>query len=280
VRGILKKKFLLKKKNILKTVVNLLPTHLIQKLYKHMKKNKEKIIFTGGSGKFGKVFKQLNSQYEIYYPSKNRLDITNIKKCNSYVKKIKPTYLIHCAALSRPMQIHDKDIKKSINLNIIGTGNIVKVCKNYKVKLIYFSSNYVYPGFKGNYDENSPVLPFNNYGWSKLGGECSVHMYKNSLILRICMTEKPFIHKKAFIDLNTNFMFHEELAKILIKVIKKKGILNIGGKVQSVYNFAKRYNKNVKKISAKKLYGKKYPLNQSMNVRKYTIIKNKTSIKN
>ena len=40
------------------------------------------------------------------------------------------------------------------------------------------------------------------------------YRYKNSLILRICMTEKPFVHKKAFKDVLMNFMYHEELAKI------------------------------------------------------------------
>jgi dTDP-4-dehydrorhamnose reductase len=89
------------------------------------------------------------------------------------------------------------------------------------------------------------------------------------------MTEKPFLHKKAFADLKTNFMFHEELANILIKLINKKGILNIGGKIQTVYDFAKKHNKDVKKTSARKMLGKKYPLNQSMNILKYTRIKNK-----
>ena len=87
------------------------------------------------------------------------------------------------------------------------------------------------------------------------------------------MTEKPFVHKQAFTDLKTNFMFHDELSIDLLKLINKKGILNIGGKIQTVYNFAKKNNKNIKKISAKKLYGKKYPLNQSMNIRKYIRIK-------
>jgi len=236
---------------------------------------KKKIIFSGGSGRFGKIFQEVKHNYKIYYPSKKILDITNPKKIDSYMRKIKPDYFIHCAALSRPMDIHYKDLPKSIDLNIIGTSNIVKICQANKVKLIYFSTNYVYPGYKGNYNEESPLLPFNNYGWSKLGGECAVNMYKNSLILRICMTEKPFLHKKVFTDLKTNFMFHEDLANILIKLINKKGILNIGGKIQTVYNFATKYNPKIKKISAKKLYGKKYPLNQSMNVRKYTQIKNK-----
>ena len=48
-------------------------------------------------------------------------------------------------------------------------------------------------------------------------------MYENSLILRICMTEKPFIHKKAFSDVEMNFMFHESLAKNLLSLIDKKG---------------------------------------------------------
>ncbi len=105
------------------------------------------------------------------------------------------------------MNIHDNDISKSIDLNIIGTANIVKVCSKLKIKLIYFSTNYVYQGKKGNYKETDPLLPVNNYAWSKLGGESSVQMYKNSLILRVCMTEEPFIHKKAFSDVQNKFYF-------------------------------------------------------------------------
>jgi len=79
------------------------------------------------------------------------------------------------------MNIHDKQISKSIDLNIIGTSNIVKICSDFKIKLIYFSTGYVYEGRVGNYKETDPVLPVNNYAWSKLGGECAVAMYKHSL---------------------------------------------------------------------------------------------------
>ena len=33
------------------------------------------------------------------------------------------------------------------------------------------------------------------------------------------MTEKPFVHKSAFCDFTTNFIFHEDLAEILIKIL-------------------------------------------------------------
>ena len=65
------------------------------------------------------------------------------------VKKLSYTLNSLCG-LSRPMKIHEKNISKSIDLNIIGTANVVKVCEKYKVKLIYFSTGYVYEGTKGN----------------------------------------------------------------------------------------------------------------------------------
>ena len=233
-----------------------------------MKKSNKRIIVTGGDGRFGKVLKKTKNKLDILYPGKNQLNILSLVSLNKYIKKYKPKYLIHCAGLSRPMNIHNNNISKSIDLNIIGTANITKICSLYNIKLIYFSTAYVYQGKKGNYRENDPLLPINNYAWSKLGGECSVTMYKNSLILRIMMCEKPFLHSEAFTDVKTNFMFHEDVAKIIPKILEKKGILNIGGKTQSVYSFAKKNNKNIKKISARKKMGRNFPLNPSMNISK------------
>ena len=229
----------------------------------------KKIVFTGGTGRFGQVFKKIPTKEKIYFPNKQQLNIENFESIKKYLNKINPSYLIHAAGLSRPMIIHEKEISKSININIIGTANIVKACQEKNVKLIYFSTNHVYPGIKGNYMENDPVLPINKYAVSKFGGECSVQMYSNSLILRICMTEKPFIHKKAFNDVETNFMFHETLAKNLLKLIDKKGIINVGGNKNTIFDFAKKNNQNIDEISAKKVFGKNYPLKQSMRINLY-----------
>ncbi len=234
-----------------------------------MKKNPIRIVFTGGSGRFGSVLKKIKTKYKVYFPLRSQLDITKYKKTENYIKKIKPKYLIHAAAISRPMEIHDKNIIKSINTNIIGTSNIVKLCSKLKIKLIYFSTNYVYPSKSGNYKERDPLLPRNTYGWSKLGGETAVQMYKNSLILRICMTEKPFTHKKAFANMKTNFMFHEDIAKNLFKLINLKGIINVGGKAQSIYSFVKKSNPSVKKIFIKKNQKNEFPLNSTMNISKF-----------
>ena len=172
------------------------------------------------------------------------------------------------------MSIHEKNINLSIDLNIIGTANLVKVCSKYRIKIIFLSTSYLYPGVKGNYKEEDPLLPWNNYGWSKLGAESAVQMYKNSLIIRACMTEKPFLHKYAFNNVKCNFIFHDEFIKIFLKVLKFKGILNIGGKSQTIYSFAKKYNnKDVKKKKSKG----ELPLNINMSSKVNKLVKNENN---
>ena len=237
---------------------------------------KKRILVTGGSGRFGSILKGLKTNYEMFFPSKTTLDITNFRSIQKYIKLKKPNIVIHLAGLSRPMNIHDRQIQKSIDLNIIGTSNITKACAEKNIKLVYFSTNYVYPGIRGYYKESDGLLPINNYAWSKLGGECAVQMYKNSLILRVCMTERPFIHNEAFCDVKSSFIYHDEVAKILLKLLNVKGMLNVGGKSQSVYNFAKIENPKVKKMFLKKNIKIKMPFNSSMNITKMKkILKNK-----
>ncbi len=228
-----------------------------------------KIIVTGGDGRFAKELKKIKSNYKFIFKNKKELNILSSKSIKLNFNKYKPDCVLHLAGLSRPMEIHDRDINKSIDLNIIGTANLVKMCNLYKKKIIFFSTSYVYPGKKGNYKENDPLLPWNNYGWSKLGAESAVQMYKNSLIIRACMTEKPFTHKFAFTNVKTNFIFHDQFAKMFIKVLKYKGVLNIGGKTQTIYKFAKKNNKD---IVGKKSKGE-LPLKIFMNLSKFRNLK-------
>jgi len=225
----------------------------------------KKIIVTGGDGRFAKELKKIKSNYQFFFRNKNQLNILSVKSIKKNLKDFRPDCILHLAGLSRPMTVHDKLIGKSIDLNIIGTSNLVKACSEKNVKIIFFSTSYVYPGKRGNYKESDPLLPWNNYGWSKLGAEAAVQMYKNSLIVRVCMTEKPFLHKFAFSNVKSNFIFHDELAKNLIKLINSKGIINIGGKSQTIYEFAKKYNKKVKKRKSKG----ELPLKMDMNLQKY-----------
>ena len=78
------------------------------------------------------------------------------------------------------------------------------------------------------------------------------------------MTEKPFIHKEAYVNVKSNFIFQDQFAKLFLKVINKKGVYNVGGKSQSIYNFARSAKSNIKKKFSKG----EFPLRQNMNIDK------------
>ena len=225
---------------------------------------KNLILVTGSNGRFAKTLKKIKD-LKLRFLTKKELNILKPNSIEKCLSKYQPKMLIHTAGLSRPMEQHETNVAKSIDLNIIGTANIVKLCKKHDIKLIYFSTCYVYDGIKGNHKETDGIKPINNYALSKMGGESSVRMYKNSLILRIQMTEKPFPYKKAFTNLYSNYIFHDEVAKILPKLINQTGVINVGGKSQSVYKFVKIHNKHIIKA---KINDKKIPLKQTMNLKK------------
>ena len=239
---------------------------------------KKKILITGKNSRFCKYLKNDLREYNTIFTSKEMFDVCNYTEMKNFVKNKKIKYLIHIAGLSRPMNIHEKEINLSIDLNIIGTANIVKLCNEFKIKLIYFSTNYVYPGTTGNYKETDPLLPINNYAWSKLGGEASVQLYKNSLILRLCMTDYPFIHKKAIKGAVTSFIFNKQVSKIIPHLLDIKGIINIGGKKRDILDFANKFSdKKVEHINFKNV--RNFPKNSSIEIKKLKKILKKDFIK-
>ena len=106
--------------------------------------NNKKIVVTGCTGRFGKLLKK-NVNKNFIFPTKKELNILEIDKIINYLQKKRPKYLIHLAGLSRPIIIHEKNIALSIKLNIIGTSNLVIACEKLGIKIIYFSTSYVYP---------------------------------------------------------------------------------------------------------------------------------------
>jgi len=144
------------------------------------------------------------------------------------------------------MSIHEEDIVKSISINIIGTANVVKYCEKYNVKLIHISTDYVYPSNATNVKEDDGLLPFNNYGWSKLGAESSVQMYKNSLILRLSFLPKPFPFPKAFNNIVRNVDYIDDVAKNILSVLDEFGVMNIGSdNIKNMYELALETNSEV-----------------------------------
>lgn len=200
--------------------------------------DKRKIIFTGGSGLLGSEFQKIRP--DIDYPWREDFNITDYNQMKEYVQSKGCDLIIHAAAFTSPPRI-DKDPAHAIEVNIVGTVNVVKLCMEFDLRLIYICTDYVFKGDKGSYKEDDPVYPVNKYAWSKLGGECAVRMYDKSLIIRTTFAPNVFPYEKAFVDQWTSRESVSVVAKMIEKLIDKDitGTIHVGGKRKTVLEFAR-----------------------------------------
>ncbi|MFH1671320.1 MAG: SDR family oxidoreductase [Candidatus Portnoybacteria bacterium] len=150
-----------------------------------------KILITGSSGFLGKnLYRRLKKQYGIVGVDKNKsgftdysIDLSDAKETESVVKMVNPDVVIHTAALSN-VDYCETHPKEAYNANVHTTENLINGLENKKAKFIFISSDYVYDGTEGNFDEESKPNPLNYYGKTKLEAERIVEIYENYLILR------------------------------------------------------------------------------------------------
>src|SRR4029078_2231224 len=148
--------------------------------------------------------------------------------------------IFHAAAFTSPPKINENP-KLALDVNIVGTANIVRLCMERNIRLLYVSTDYVFKGDKGKYKEDDPVLPVNKYAWSKLAGGSAVRMYDNALIVRTSFGDTVFPYEKAFVDQWTSRLRVDVLARKLVKLLESdlRGIIHVGGERQTVMGCAK-----------------------------------------
>lgn len=205
------------------------------------------------------------------YPSSDKFDVTNLEQMEEFLERGNYEIIIHAAAFTSPPQVDENPVT-ALDVNVIGTSNIVKLCIKHSLKLIYISTDYVFNGKKGNYQEDDPVYPVNKYAWSKLGGECSVRMYDNTVIIRTSFGPTVFPYENAFNDQWTSRESVTNIAKKIALVIKSDfiGTVHLGSKRRTVFEYAKSLdpNKPIGKNSIKDVPFN-VPVDTSLNVDKY-----------
>lgn len=202
-----------------------------------MANNLNKILFTGGSGLLGGEFKKIAPG--IHYPDSIEFDVRNEEKVEKFIRQNDYSVIIHAAAITSPPLV-EKNLVAAIDTNIIGTAILSRMAIKYNLRLVYISTDYVFSGSKGRYKEEDSVHPVNKYAWSKLGGECSVRLVENSLIIRTSFGPEVFPYEKAFSDQWTSREAVSIIAPRIFKaaVSKEKGVLHIGGPRKTVYEYA------------------------------------------
>jgi dTDP-4-dehydrorhamnose reductase len=219
-----------------------------------------KVVVTGKNGVLSSELQKINMTITA-------LDSINYDVADrSIVQKlsiISPDIIIHAAAATNSVTIKNNPLQ-AIQTNIVGTANIAEYCLTNNKRLIYISTDYVYPGKKGDYREKDPIFPHNEYAWTKLGGECSARLVPNHLIIRTSFGANDYPNEYAWDNLITSKDYVDVIAPMIQQAALSEvvGIINIGTEPKSVYDYAARRNKIKKgQIDIKK--------NFSLNLEKY-----------
>lgn len=134
------------------------------------------ILVTGVNGQLGyDVVKVLNERnIECLGIDRDELDITDKEAVNEYIVKLKPEVVIHCAAYTAVDKAEDEeDVCRKVNVD--GTENIAKACKEINAKMIYISTDYVFSGLGDKeFEINGDINPRSVYGKTKYEGELKV----------------------------------------------------------------------------------------------------------
>ncbi|MFD3157851.1 SDR family oxidoreductase [Haloimpatiens sp. FM7330] len=133
----------------------------------------KKVLLTGGNGFFCTRFaSHYKDKYEILSLGKKELDVTDEKQVLDTIMKFNPDYVIHAAAIAVTDYCNEHpDIAYKINVK--GSLNIAKACKEVNAKLVFISSEQVFNGNieSGPYDEFHKPVPNTVYGQNKLEAE-------------------------------------------------------------------------------------------------------------
>lgn len=214
------------------------------------------VLITGATGRVGKAILKSNLiNREIFAPTRDEMDITNEQEVLSYFSRNKIDIVIHCAAMTDVRECEKKP-EMAVNVNILGTLNIVQAALKNDAVVIYLSTDYVYPCTKGPYAEKDETIPFTVYGWTKLGGECAVKTSKNFCIIRTSLFEPEKISfDTAPIDAFVSKITFTGLAEAINLLIDKEfnGIINVGQERISLYDLYKKFKPDIKPISIDKI---------------------------
>lgn len=235
-----------------------------------------KVLLFGAGGLLGT---ELVKKYgkDIIAIKKDECNIYDISAVVPCIDFYNPDIIINAAAVT-DNRVVESDPTEAIKSNIIGSANLAIVCRKRKIRYVYISTDYIYQGDRGNYKETDPIMPFNLYSYTKLGGECSAVAVKNHLIIRTSFGGE-FKYKKAFIDKWTSKDYVWVLAEMIYEaaISPLTGVLNLGTERKTIYDHAKQTACSLDPISVN---DSSYftPQDTSLNLQKWINYKSENSV--
>ena len=151
--------------------------------------HKPRVLLTGSNGFLGQKLTDLlleKTDYDLYCTSQSdnrnpnnrgyefiKLDLLDFASLDKLIDQIKPTHIVHTAALTS-VEHCEQDPAYCTKLNVDLVNHIAQVCKKRDIHLTFLSTDFVFDGHNGPYDEKAATNPTNAYGQSKVYAEQSI----------------------------------------------------------------------------------------------------------
>lgn len=141
-----------------------------------------KILVTGAAGLTGakavKYFRQQGAEVlGLCFPSMPEpdssmqvLDVRDKQAVTAVFEEFKPEAVIHAGGLT-DLEYCEENTEEAWSVNAIGTGYVGSAAHQCSAKIVFFSTDHVFDGKEGPYDEDSPAKPLSQYGKSNLAAE-------------------------------------------------------------------------------------------------------------
>ena len=218
---------------------------------------------------------ELRKHIECYAPSKEVLDITR-----EFFYEELPSLIIHCAAYTDVLKAESKK-ELCYETNVIGTRNLASLA----IRMLYISTEYVFDGGKGNYNETDYPNPQNFYSFTKLLGEYESRRTK-SVVVRCLFKPRPFEHDKACTDQLTSGNYVDTIAKDITRAVtifdKLPETIHIGSGKRTTFNLAKETRPDIGETTVQRIFeetGLKLPRDTSLDCSKWEAIKNENRVR-
>ena len=218
-----------------------------------------RILITGSNGQLGQEFHRIKSlsKHKFLFTDKNQLNICSADNINSYMNKIEVDYIINCAAYT-DVRKAEFERERAFDINSNGVKNLVNFCEKNNVKMIHFSTDYVYNSFsKKPINEDEFIDPQNYYGFSKREGEKHIENSKNeSIVIRTSWLYSKYgnnfvntiINKSKSGEnlkvINDQFgcpTYAKDLAEVVIQIIESDKRIDKRGKI---FNYSNKESTN------------------------------------